>query len=381
VLWQAEGLSGHDVGPRKDRVVVAGPGSNLTIPGIIVSEIVRALTKGGHVTRIEVDLSSHSMAGLHRAPSLAAWHGDQLLKGVEAFHAPENARRRVQSFRDLIGPDVGVAVAYAWPGIDNSWIQQFLYVAKAKGVPTAVLCASVPNSGGLRITSLAETIGRADRVYVGDITDATALASVFRSHGPVVESHPALSLKGKGDSGEGNEITAFVPKDNYQSLSSVLAAFNAIPEAWIMGYRMSVVMRYTCDAAPELVAGSHYPKYVTLIGDDMAKDDLAALLTTSSALSIADPATDSRAFSSAVDSGIATVLMATSTLPQVGLGYVGGLLADVRQPASISVAFSHALRLKELRFPNPEAWGLLARRLRPTTSELQEVDVLEIANG
>jgi hypothetical protein len=381
VLWRDEDLSGHDIGPRKDRVVVAGPGSNLTIPGIIVSEIVRALANGGQVTRIEVDLSSHNMAGLHRAPSLAAWHGNQLLDGVDAFRAPESARRRTQAFRDLIGPDVSVAVAYAWPGIDNSWIQQLLNVARAQGVSTAVLCASVPKTGPFRVTSLAETIGRANRVYVGDISDATALASVFRSHGPVVESHPALSLKGKSDAGDGNDITAFVPKDNHQSLASVLAAFNAIPESWIMGYRMSVVMRYSCDAVPELVAGSHYPQYVTLIGDDMATDDLVELVANSSALSIADPATDSRAFSSAVDSGIATVLMSTSSLPQVGLGYVGGLLADLRQPASVSVALSHALRLKELRFPSPEAWALLARRLRPTTSEVRPVDVLEIANG
>jgi len=379
VLWRSEHLSA-DSGPLKDRVVVAGPGSNLTIPGIIVAEIVRALAKGGRVTRIEVDLSAHSMAGLHRAPSLAAWHGDQELDGVVGLQAPENTRRRTRVFRDLIGPDVSVAVAYAWPGIDNRWIQEFLYVAKSQGVSTAVLCASVPKAGPHSLTSLAGIIGRANRVYVGDISDATALASIFRHHGPVVESHPALSLRGKGEGGGEHEITAFVPKDSVSSLSSLLAAFSAIPEAWIADYRMSVVMRYSGGAVPELVEKSHYPAYVNLIGDDMAADELAELVGNSSALSVADPATDSRAFSSAIDSGIATVLMSTSALPQVGLGYVGGLLADLRQPASINVALNHALRLKDLRFPSPDAWGQLARRLRPTSSERRTIDVLETVN-
>ena len=378
--WRTEDLRAVEVGPRKDRVVVAGPGSNLTIPGIIVAEIVRSLAMTGRVTRIEVDLSTHSMSGLHRAPSLAAWHGDQSLDNVVGFHAPENTRRRTQTFIDLIGADVSVAVAYAWPGIDNSWIQQFLKVAKAKGVTTAVLCASVPKPGPSQVTSLVETIGRANRVYVGEISDATALASAFRSHGPVVQSHPALSLKGKGNRSPGHNIAAFVPKDNLQSLSSLLAAFNATPEAWISDYRMSLVMRYSGGAVPELVASSHYPSHVTLIGDDIASDDLAELCANSSALSVADPTTDSRAFSSAVNSGIATVLMATAILPQVGLGYVGGLLADMRYPASISVALNHALRLKDLRFPSPETWGQLARRLRPISSELHLVEVLETAN-
>jgi hypothetical protein len=142
---------------------------------------------------------------------------------------------------------------------------------------------------------------------------------------------------------------------------------------------MSVVMRYSGGAVPELVESTRYEKYVTLIGDDMATDDLVELFAKSSALSVADPATDSRAFSFAVDSGIATVLMATMALPQVGMGYVGGLLADSRQPASINVALHHALRLKELRFPGPGTWAQLARRLRPTSSERSHVDAVEVA--
>jgi hypothetical protein len=80
-------------------------------------------------------------------------------------------------------------------------------------------------------------------------------------------------------------------------------------------------------------------------------------------LIVADPALNSRAFSTAVDSGVATVVLATPDVPKVGRGYVGGLLAEHDRPASINVALSHALRLADLRFPGPDAWMDLARRL------------------
>ena len=44
----------HDA--ERTTVVVAGPGRHTTIPGIIVSEIVHAVSTFAPVTRIEVDL-------------------------------------------------------------------------------------------------------------------------------------------------------------------------------------------------------------------------------------------------------------------------------------------------------------------------------------
>ena len=67
------------------------------------------------------------------------------------------------------------------------------------------------------------------------------------------------------------------------------------------------------------------------------------------------------------------MVLSTSDLPEVGRGYVGGLLADVSHPASVHVALAHALRLAELGFPEPDSWEELAVRLRghtpsPTTA-------------
>ena len=51
-------------------------------------------------------------------------------------------------------------------------------------------------------------------------------------------------------------------------------------------------------------------------------------------------------------------------LPEVGRGYVGGLLADLIAPASVHVALTHALRLGGARFPEPGRLGRARARLR-----------------
>ena len=350
---------------RKGRtaIVVAGPGSALTIPGIIVSQIVQALAKTVPVSRIEVDMGSDYMAGLHRAPSLAAAHDTPGGSATVSRRAPNNVRFRAQAFRDWIGTDTRTAVAYAWPGIDNGWIKQFLQVARASGATTIVVCQSRPNSSRAKLLALADVAYQADMVIVGDADDARELTLNFGSAGPAVRTHRALSLGGRSSRKAVHQITAFLPKGNASMLSTLLAAFDGIAEAWVANLRLQVVMRYTGRAVPELVARSYHADHVRLIGEDISRIDLEALCASSSALIAADPALDSRAFSIAVNSGVATVVLATPSLPKVGRGYVGGLLADHDRPASINVALSHALRLADLRFPDPEAWTELAQRL------------------
>jgi hypothetical protein len=140
----------------------------------------------------------------------------------------------------------------------------------------------------------------------------------------------------------------------------MMAAFDAIPEARISNYELQVVMRYNGSAMESIISNSYHARHVQLIGEDMTAGDLRELCDTSSAVSMADPELDSRAFSTAVDCGIATIVLGDSKSPIVGRGYVGGLMADGRDPASIHVAMTHALRLDELGFPNPRAWHELA---------------------
>jgi len=363
-----QGIAAIEVGVTRPRVVLAGPGSSITIPGIVASEIGLALARSSSVTRIEVDLGAHATVGLHRAPSLAAAHGAADGERIVTHRAPTNARSRAKAFRSWIGPEVHTAVAYAWPGIDNGWIEQYLQVSRATGVSTVVACASLPEFSRSRIVKLADILGQADLVLVGDMSDATELMASFGPSGPVVETHRALSLGSRDERLPVKQITAFLGQDDVGTLSTVLAAFDAIPEAWIHDFQLRVVSRCGGPEMPGMIAGSHYANSVELIGQELSAVDLELLCLTSSALCVVDPIFESRALSAAMSSGVATVVLAGPHLPEAGGSYVGGLLADRHRPASVHVALAHALRLSELGFPAPEAWDELAQRLCRTPS-------------
>jgi hypothetical protein len=350
-------------------VVVAGPSSSLTVPGIIVSEITRALGELTQVTRIEVDQNSDLMVGLHRAPSLAAALDDTKSGNVVRHRAPTSQRLRAQAFRDLIGPGTATVVAYVWPGIDNSWARQFIHAGRLAGALTVVACASLPQPSHARAISLAGTLNFADVVLVGDDTQAKELIQAFGRSGPYVESHAALSLDGRGGRSSKQLVTAFLPKDDVASLTTLLAAFDAIPEAWIDEYHLQVVMRFDDALVPRLVESSYHTDHVELIGDSMTSLDLQDPVAASSALGIATPTIDSRAYSVAVECGIGTVVLGNSALPDVGHSYVGGLLANHSRTPSVHVALIHALRLAELQFPAPQRWKELAQRLVGNPSE------------
>lgn len=359
-------------------IVLAGPGSSLTIPGIIATEITQALAQSNSVRRIEVDFGLHFKAGLHRAPSLAAAHDEGRSGDIVRHRAPSNFRLRTQAFREWIGTDTHTAVAYAWPGNNNEWISEFLNAANAMGAKSVVLCESPPSSSKTRAVSLAATLSHADRVIVGDSSDAAELKSEFGLLGPVVETHRALSLGGRSGRSLVHQITAFLPRDDSDMLFSLLAAFDAIPEAWIEGYQLQIVMRNSDSAIPAMIASSYHFDHVRLIGEDISALDFEKLCSISSALIVADPALDSRAFSTAVNCGIATVVLSKALLPEAGRGYVGGLLAELGKPASIYVALTHALRLAELRFPTPDTWLELARVISPPKErDVIGSDVLE----
>ncbi len=363
-------------------IVVAGPSSSLTIPGIVVSQIVQSLVQGHNVVRIEVDLGIDFDAGLHRAPSLAVAHDDASGDKVTSFVAPQTHRQRGLAFQKWITRDAAKAIAFAWPGIDNRWISQFVDVAKSLGVSTTVVCVSPPRSSATKLSTAAGFMTEADLVIVGHENDARLLRTMFGLKGPAVETHLALSLHRRSAPTSEHRITAFLPKDNLETLATLLSAYDAIPEAWIEGYRLHVAMRYTSDAAPKMAAQSYHSEFVELVGDGISSIDLRKLCSTSSALIIADPAIDSRVFSIAVDCGVAIVVLASAQLPAVGRGYVGALLADSSRPVSVHVALTHALRLADLQFPRPDAWKNLVSRIMKVPFEVDEkINVLKSASG
>jgi hypothetical protein len=344
-------------------IVVAGPSSSLTVPGIIVSQIVASLSEANSIVRIDVDSTNDFDAGLHRSRSLAAAHHSTSLGDIVTHQAPSNPRLRAHAFREWITPDAQGAIAIVWPGLDNTWIRQFLSTARMYGVPSMVMSVSLPRSDHAKVFALAEHMVEADLVLVGHTDECEFLTRAFGKTGPKVEVHKALSLHGRADRSSTKQITAFLPKDNYETLATLLAAYDAIPEAWIESYSLQIVMRYKGETAEKMVAESYHAEYLNLIGTDISTTDLNRLCASSSALIIADPAFNSRAFTIAVECGVAIVVLASAELPNVGHGYVGALLADMNRPVSVSVALSHALRLAELHFPPPDAWNELVHRL------------------
>ncbi len=351
----------------RHEVVVAGPSSHLTVPGLVVTEIVNALAANRPVTRVEVDLGVDYETGLHRAPSLAAAHSQARITGVTHRVAPVAARPRGQALRQWISKEVEVAVAFAWPSLDNSWIRQLVTAAHRVGAAAVVVCVSLPRSSRGRLASLVDQVRDADLVLVGSPIDAQELRGHLGPGGPAVEYHGALALHGRSGRRSIYEISAFLPRDNATVLSTLLAAFDAIPEAWIDRYQLNVIMRYEGEEVPSLVERSYHREFVRLVDRDLTSEQVSELAEMSSAVIVADPAVDSRAFITAMHHGIATVVLAESNPPRVGQRYVGGLLADVNRPVSVHVALNHALRLAELQFPTPESWDDLAARLTTST--------------
>ena len=86
--------------------------------------------------------------------------------------------------------------------------------------------------------SLAETLAHADldRSSARSLGRGT-LRGAFGVSGPTVEVHRALSLRGASDQPRMQQITAFLPGTAPTRSPRLLAAFDAIPEAWIDDYR------------------------------------------------------------------------------------------------------------------------------------------------
>ncbi len=342
-------------------VVVAGPSSNVTIPGLMTDEVVGVMAAHSKVTKVAVNLSKDYESGIHRAKSLSASFRPVEV-AARTFRAPLAARRRRLEFHEYFKDSTDLAVALAWPGLDNSWISEFAYVAHQAGARVVVLVVS-HSSSSQAATSIARELADADLILVGDTMEAMLLSSSLGTKRPVIELHRALSLTGRVRGVERKRLTTFLPKNAEQSLVSVLTAFDAIPNDWISDYDLRIIMRYSGRKIPDLVAASHHFAHVQLIGEDFSSLDMLQIATDSSALSVADPDFDSRAYATAVDAGVATVVLADNMTTEVGQGYVGGLLADINRPTSVYVAHNHALRLSGLRFPGPDAWFELAVRL------------------
>ncbi len=345
---------------RMTHVVVAGPSSQVTLPGVMTSEVVGLLAPFAKVTTIAVDGTKDFASGLHRAPALAGAY-QRSHHVVNSLRAPLIARHRRAAMRPHFDEHTNMAVALVWPGLNNSWVGDFIRLARESRTPSAVLVVTHPNSPTY-ISQLAREVVDADIVLVGDIMEATSLATTLGSMRPIIEVQRALSLNGRAKSRPIQTISAFLQKDDVESLHSVLRAFDATPEKWVEHQRLQVVMRYRNREVDQLIRESFHGSHVDIISDTLDDDELSRVAQQSSAFAIGDPEIDSRVFGQAMDEGIGTAVLAEG-VPLVASNYVGAFLGDVTRPASVHVAFAHAMRMADLRFPGPQDWSELAHRL------------------
>jgi len=283
---------------------------------------------------------------------------------VPTWHVAGSTRAQRKAFHQHLRPDTAMAIALSWPTIANDWIGDFVAAAKDVGAVSVVLRMSGPSSDMSQIDGLARRVTKADLVLVGDPLEANRLSGSLRSATPVIDTHRALSLLGRQRAADTHRVAAFLPKDDVAGLQMLLRAFDAIPEAWSNSYRLTLVMRSSTDEVRSAVAASHYADRIDVIDSDLSEEALSNLCDDSSAVVMADPGVESRAYALAEQRGVATVLLLDTSFPVVGKGYVGGLVADVHSPSSIYVALMHAIRLAELSFPTPKAWSELGLRLR-----------------
>ncbi len=345
---------------RTTHVVVAGPSSQVTLPGVMTAEVVGLLAPFAKVTTIAVDSTKDFASGLHRAPALAGAY-QRSHHVVNSLRAPLVARHRRAAMRPHFGERTSMAVALAWPGLDNSWIGDFVRLARESRTPSVVLVVTHPNSPS-HVAALAREVSDCDVVLVGDIMEASLLAATLGTTRPIIEVQRALSLNGRAQARPIQTVSTFLQRDDVESLQSVLRAFDATPEGWIDGRQLRVVMRYHGSEPEHLVRQSFHGAHVELIGETLDESELAELAQSSSAFAIGDPEIDSRVFSQAMNQGIGTAVLSDG-VPLLSTNYVGAVLGNVTRPASIHVAVAHTLRMADLRFPGPQDWREVAQRL------------------
>ncbi len=351
-----------------NRVAVAGPSSSLTVPGVMVSQIVRALAEFAPVDQIEMNGNPDFGTGLTRAVHLVTALDGGARFPISVRQRCDEPRRRSQCFRERLTGGVSIAVAFIWPTLDTSWVRAYLEAAHDVGAVTFAVCVSLPGRSTLKdLDELIKSVGT-DYVIVGDRRDVVDYVPADEARAIILE-HPALTLRGRSATGELKTISAFLRRDDVESLRVLCTAFDALPEAWADQYQLNIVMRHDDASVPRIIDQSYHSRYIHLIETNIDDASLAGLCAQSSVLIVADPASDSRAFALAKACGIATVVLATSRRGDATDDYTGGLLADDDQPLSIYVAINHGLRLAGLRFPRPESWNDLAATIFKLTGE------------
>ena len=314
-----------------------GPGSRHDDPGHHRVRDRARDRRTAPVTRIEVDLGLDFTVGLHRAPSLAVAHRAEV-RGDRRVAARTRQRKvplpglpRLARTRRRHSDRLRVAR-------HRQLLDQAVPPDRAlRRHHTVVAIASLPRTSSGRASDLADpSRGRtscwsATRLMPSGCPGPSVPVAPWSRRTRRCRSRAAMAgaAATRSPRSFGGAARARSPRCSLRSTPS--------PRRWIDEYHLQVVMRHAGQIFPEMIANSYHGDHVRLIGEDLSRSTPRGLC--------ADVVGARRRRS---DGRLARVLGRDGLRHRHGRpcrrppsrgrpGYVGGLLADLAQPASVHV--------------------------------------------
>jgi hypothetical protein len=205
-------------------------------------------------------------------------------------------------------------------------------------------------------------------VMTGGEEDSRAVSSVIG----VVRTHPGLRFDSRSAS-DVRDVVAFISPTDKRTVLTLLSAFDAIPEAWVDQYQLTIVSRFPAEELAVLAEASFHSEQIRSMGSDLSDEELENLVRQAATVMVADPAIESRAYSFAMDAGVPVVIISSETTPKVPGGYIGALVAAADRPVSIHVAMTHGLRLANIHFPSYPRWRNLIEQIQGHVVEALDI--------
>ncbi len=347
-----------NLGPR---LVLVGPGCVSTLPGLFTEALANLLRDRTLVDRVALDANLDGVVGLDRAMSPAVDEEQLATTVATLLQGRQGVRRPVHGVAGMRGAHsdlegASTLVLVVWPSLGKGWLRAAFDLWKRTNVPLHTLWCSVPSStSALRHGRLAGAVlARSTSVLTGSDADAAGLANLARRRLPPVVVHPGLSMR-RACTGDIIDVLAFVPGLDRLALSSVVAGFDSISSAVIEQYRLRLVVSpYALAEARALRRSAHHSTAIEVLPIPGGESEIRALARRASVVVASDTMANGPAVAGAVSAGVGLVLLSSGSSPAARPAYVGAVVADPSNPASVHVGITHCARRRTVRFPSSE---------------------------
>ncbi|HET9849398.1 MAG TPA: glycosyltransferase family 4 protein [Candidatus Dormibacteraeota bacterium] len=147
----------------------------------------------------------------------------------------------------------------------------------------------------------------------------------------------------------------------FKGLEDLIVAFDAIPQAEIARYRLTIVGEtwegWTKPA--DLIARSRYRDRITFINRYVHDDEVGQVFAEADAVVLPyHRSSASGPLQIAMSCGLPVVVTAVGGLPEAVGGYDGAILVPARDPDALRHALGRAAALRGRRFSDPHSWTI-----------------------